>query len=49
MLAAFSATGLSAIGKPLKRLKSVAAPVVAVLLLLANLWIIFNVVVPAYS
>jgi hypothetical protein len=49
MLAAFSATGLSAIGKPLERLKPLAAPVVAVFLLLANLWIIFNVVVPAYS
>jgi hypothetical protein len=49
VLAAFSATGLSVIGKPLGRLKPMAAPVVAVFLLLVNLWIIFNVVVPAYS
>ncbi|NIV35643.1 MAG: DUF2142 domain-containing protein [Anaerolineae bacterium] len=49
VLAAFSATGLSVIGRPFERLKPVAVPVVAVFLLLANLWIIFNVVVPAYS
>jgi hypothetical protein len=49
VLAAFSATGLSVIGKPLERLKPAAVPVVTVFLLLANLWIIFNVVVPAYS
>jgi hypothetical protein len=48
MLAAFSGTGLSVILKPLERLRPVAAPIIAGLLLLVNLWIIFNVAVPAY-
>ena len=49
VLAAFSGTGLSRILNHLDRLRPIAAPIIAILLLLANLWIIFAVAVPAYS
>jgi hypothetical protein len=49
VLAAFSGTGLSRILNHLDRLRPIAVPIIATLLLLANLWILFSIVVPAYS